>query len=74
VPSKYDALRQHLDDTPADDSVHVSVGEIDAMLGCLPPSAKSWMWWANMEGQTQANAWLGAGRRITEARLGEGVQ
>lgn len=71
--SKYTPLQRFLEDQPADDVVSLTVSEIARIVGGLPPSSSRRAWWANTPGHVQALAWLGAGRRVVEARPGQAV-
>jgi hypothetical protein len=73
MPSKYDPLRRFLEAQPADEPVSLTLDEITALVGALPPSSATSMWWSNTVGHSQALAWLQAGRRAIELRLGDAV-
>jgi hypothetical protein len=66
---KYTALRDHLDGSS--ESLEMTFVEISDLVAGLPPSAyRHSAWWSNNErGHVQAEAWLGAGRRITRLDL-----
>ena len=71
--AKYGELTQFLEDMPPDEPVSLTLAELEEIVGTLPPSSSGRTWWANTEGHSQALAWLQAGRRVTEIRLGEAV-
>jgi hypothetical protein len=75
MPLKYDALQRRLEEAPADEPVSLSFNEIDVLVGGLPPNSSDRTWWGNTTNETrsQAKSWLGAGRRVTEVRLGDTV-
>ncbi len=63
VRSKYDALRDHLAGQ-AGGEVAMTFGEIEKLVGQLPPSARIHRaWWANGT-NTEAQAWRAAGWRV----------
>lgn len=70
---KYDALARLLDEQPADEPVSLTFAEIDDIVGGLPPSSSGRTWWANTIRHSQSAAWLRAGRRVIEVRLGASV-
>ena len=71
--TKYGDLTAFLENQPADEPVSLNMAELEEIVGTLPPSSSGRAWWANTEGHSQALAWLQAGRRVTEIRLGESV-
>jgi hypothetical protein len=73
MPAKYDPLRRFLEDCADDEPVSLTFDEVDALVGGLPPSAAGRTWWGNTTNASrmQAHAWLGAGRRVSEVRLGD---
>lgn len=76
MTAKYQPLRQLLDDAPPDEQVSLTFEEIDDIVGGLPSSARRHRpWWANtlVGARPHAYAWLGAGRRVSEVRLGRAV-
>jgi hypothetical protein len=75
MPPKYDPLQRRLEEAPADEPVSLTFDEISALVGGLPPSSSSRMWWANTtnENRSQAKSWLATSRRVTEVRLGDTV-
>ena len=69
--AKYDRLFEHLCRLP-DGPVEVSMDEIASLVGGLPASASQHRsWWRNEPRgpKAQANAWLNAGREVTEVDL-----
>ena len=76
MASKYEPLLRQLEAAPADEPVSLTFTELDELVGGLPPSAREHRpWWANTitHNRSQPKAWLGAGRRVTEVRMGEAV-
>ena len=66
--AKYDALGAQLSGGPA--VVQLSFAEIDALVGGLPASARTWrQWWENEAGHVQASAWLSAGYKVGDVNL-----
>jgi len=61
---KYDPLRDHL--MRASHPHLMTFGEIDRLVGGLPPTARGRLqWWPNnAQGHVQAAEWLGCGRRV----------
>jgi hypothetical protein len=60
---KYDPLRKFL--LARGGTVELSFGDIDDLVGGLPPSARNDRpWWANTAGRPQAKAWLGAEKKV----------
>ena len=70
---KYDNLTEYLESRSADEAVSMTMAEVEAIVGALPPSSSGRTWWANTEGHAQSLAWLRAGRRVIELRLGKAV-
>lgn len=70
---RYDDLTRYLEEQPEDDGVSLTVAELEVFVGQLPPSSNGRTWWANTKGHVQSTAWLRAGRRVIELRLGEAV-
>lgn len=70
---KYYPLDMYLD-SQSDPEIMLTFREIEKVIrGALPQSAYRYpAWWAN-GGHTQANAWLNAGWKVDELRLGEYV-
>ena len=69
--SKYSALRRQLEQEPGP-SIEMTFGEIDHIIGGLPPSARRYSaWWSNeREGKhVQAHAWMDAGWRVANVNL-----
>lgn len=63
---KYGALRSHLEQN-GKDTVSMTFGEIESLVGKLPKSAYLHQaWWGNHEGNSQAKSWMGA-RYLVEA-------
>ncbi len=73
MASKYDPLRRHLEQEADDEPVSLTLNELVELVGDLPPSSATREWWANTAGHSQAQAWLQAGRRVTDVRLGEAI-
>jgi hypothetical protein len=75
MAAKYDRLRTFLEDCGDDEPISLTFEELDGLVDGLPPSAGGRTWWANTTNATrvQAHAWLGAGRRVSEVRLGKAV-
>lgn len=75
MAAKYDPLRRHLESRPDDEPVSLTMAEVDQMVGGLPPSSAGRTWWANtvVSSHAQAAAWMGAGRRVVEVRVGQVV-
>lgn len=71
--ASYEALTEYLGSQPADESVSLTIPEIDELVGGLPPSSAGRTWWANTRGHSQSRAWMRAGRRVSEVRLLEAV-
>ena len=74
--AKYDPLRAELEAAPADEPVSYSFSALDKLVGGLPESARVHRpWRANTakHNRPHALAWLEAGRRVSEVRLGEAV-
>jgi hypothetical protein len=71
--SKYDPLKTFLQNN-AGTSVTLPFSKIESILGFdLPPSASNHRpWWAN-GGNTQSNAWLGAGWEVAGVALGTSI-
>jgi hypothetical protein len=70
---KYDGLFERLCRAP-DGPLELTVGEIDALVGGLPASARTKpAWWADDERRAQARAWRKAGRRVVSVDLRAGV-
>lgn len=69
--ANYHGLRDHLA-TAAAGPVTMSFGRIDALVGGLPRSARTYRpWWGNHGGtHVQAVAWLAAGRTVAAVDLG----
>ena len=63
MPGKYEPWEAMLRTAPADEEVRVEVSKLAELVGGLPPSARTPMWWANTAGHPQALAWLAVGRR-----------
>ena len=60
---KYAPLRQRLAES-GEALLSLSFDEVAALVGGLPPSAaRHREWWANHEGNSQANGWMPAGYR-----------
>ena len=73
MASKYEPLQRTLEQRPGDEVVALTMAEITALVGGLPPSADQPAWWANSPGHVQARAWLQAGRRVQGVRPGDEV-
>lgn len=70
---KYEELRSFLLAQPPEKPVLMSFKEVESIVGTLPPSAfKHQAWWAN-GGHQHADAWLGAGRKVTANLLEQRV-
>lgn len=71
--SKYHPLYQHLYQSHQAEIV-LTLGEIDQLIGGLPPSAQTNReWWGNRRrGATQALAWMNAGYHVVEIDLAAG--
>jgi hypothetical protein len=69
MSGKYDPLLRYLEAQPADEAVSLTFDEIGALVGRLPLSSATAMWWSNTAGHSQALAWIRAGRRVIELRL-----
>jgi hypothetical protein len=67
--AKYAPLQNHL--SLIAPPVQMSFTEIDRLVGGLPQSARTYREWrANHANNTQAKAWLGAGRHVESVDLG----
>jgi hypothetical protein len=76
MPPKYEPLLRFLEAAPVEEPVSITFDELDKLVGGLPPSAREHRpWWGNSitQNRPQPRAWFGAGRRVTEVRLGEAV-
>ena len=71
--SKYYSLEKYLD-RQKDNLIKLTFTEIEKILGeVLPPSAYKYpAWWAN-GGHSQADAWMNAGWRVDNLKLGNSV-
>ena len=71
--SKYDRLREYLENRDPAFSVSLTLTEISEIVGGLPSSASDYRpWWANST-SPQSNSWMNAGRLIQEVVLGNYV-
>ena len=75
MAAKNDRLRAFPEDCADDEPMSLTFEELDGLVDGLPPSARGRTWWANTTNATrvQAHACLGAGRRVSEVRLGKAV-
>ena len=73
MASKYDPLGRFLEDQPGEEVVSLTFAEVTALVGALPQSSATTMWWSNTVGHPQALAWLRAGRRLIKLRPGDTV-
>ncbi|SHN74244.1 DUF7662 domain-containing protein [Cryptosporangium aurantiacum] len=71
---KYDPLRRHLAAVPNDQQeIGLSLGEVEGLVGTLPPSARDYRaWWGNSGTSPQAAAWLAAGFVVDRVDLSGG--
>jgi len=66
----YDPLADHLQG--AGDRISMSFGEIEDLVGSLPPSARKYrQWWENSRSHVQAEAWMSAGYEVSEVDASE---
>ncbi len=67
---KYEPLHDHLAKCGAGDQVRLSFGEIEELVGSLPPGARRLrQWWTN-DSRIQAQAWRAAGWRVLLVDMG----
>ena len=72
--SRYRALTDHLAGLHTTTS-RMTYPEIESLVGPLPASAQNHRaWWANDKTHSHATAWLAAGWRVDEVRLGHWVR
>src|ERR1700738_4572553 len=63
MPGKYEPWEAMLRRVPADEEVRVEVSKLAELVGGLPSSARTRVWWANTIAHPQALAWMAVGRR-----------
>jgi hypothetical protein len=64
----YAPLRDHL--SGETEPLRLSFGDIEAIVGPLPPSARKFrQWWENSRSHSQARAWLDAGYRVAQVDI-----
>lgn len=75
VAGKYDPLRAFLEREMGPE-VTFSFGDLEALVGPLPHSARDYRaWWGNerVGSHVQARAWLGAGFKVDSVDLARGL-
>ena len=73
MANKYEPVTDHLRGLAAEGQTRVEMlfGQIDRMVGGLPPSArKNRTWWAN-DSQNHAQAWRSAGWHVASVDLAQ---
>jgi len=72
--AKHSALGEYLRRLPASENkAELPFGRVEQLIGDdLPPSARTWEpWWANDKTHVQAQAWMGAGWRMTSLSISD---